>query len=165
MGPHATRAPGRGDGPESDSNPISSPLSLLVVRLLPAATASASRVNPNPKSVSEAAAAAEAAAEEEGGDGGEAGALEHPQEPQGEEEIPWKCCLLLHPHALLSRLMFLFLYLCAGGMQFMQRAAVAQKVEEKPKVEAAAAEEEEVVTVPSGGVGSSVKVARKWYGD
>jgi hypothetical protein len=47
------------------------------------------------------------------------------------------------------------------NLKFMQRAAVAQKVEEKPKVEAAAAEEEEVVTVPSGGVGSSVKVARK----
>ncbi|BAD61492.1 unknown protein [Oryza sativa Japonica Group] len=48
------------------------------------------------------------------------------------------------------------------NLKFMQRAAVAQKVEEKPKVEAAAAAaEEEVVTVPSGGVGSSVKVARK----
>uniref|UniRef100_A0A0E0FG41 M-phase phosphoprotein 6 n=1 Tax=Oryza nivara TaxID=4536 RepID=A0A0E0FG41_ORYNI len=55
------------------------------------------------------------------------------------------------------------------NLKFMQRAAVAQKVEEKPKVEAEAAaaaaaaaeEEEEVVTVPSGGVGSSVKVARK----
>ncbi|KAG8046098.1 hypothetical protein GUJ93_ZPchr0008g14142 [Zizania palustris] len=49
------------------------------------------------------------------------------------------------------------------NLKFMQRAAVAQKVEEKPEVEvkADAAEAAEVVAVATGGLGSSAKVARK----
>ncbi|XP_006645494.1 uncharacterized protein LOC102714695 [Oryza brachyantha] len=52
------------------------------------------------------------------------------------------------------------------NLKFMQRAAVAQKIEEKPGVEveveaATAAAAAEEVTVASGGPGSSVRVARK----
>jgi hypothetical protein len=51
--------------------------------------------------------------------------------------------------------------LCGLAVQFMQRGAAAQKVEEKAKVEV----QEEVVVASSGGSGSSAQVARKWYGD
>uniref|UniRef100_A0ACD5VBY5 Uncharacterized protein n=1 Tax=Avena sativa TaxID=4498 RepID=A0ACD5VBY5_AVESA len=50
------------------------------------------------------------------------------------------------------------------NLKFMQRAAVAQKVEEKADAEAVEMQEAEVVLPPAangGGVGSSVQVARK----
>ena len=55
-----------------------------------------------------------------------------------------------------------WLCLCGVGVQFMQRGAAAQKVEEKAKVEV---QEEVAAAAPSGGFGSSAQVARKWYGD
>ncbi|VAH56611.1 unnamed protein product [Triticum turgidum subsp. durum] len=51
------------------------------------------------------------------------------------------------------------------NLKFMQRAAVAQKIEDKADVEVEEAAAEVVMTPAAngGGVSSSVQVARKWY--
>jgi hypothetical protein len=88
-----------------------------------------------------------------GEDVGEAGALEHSQEPQGEDPLP--------PSPAPSHLAVAARLTGAlsAAPQFMQRAAAAQKAE--VEVEAAA----QVVAATDGGSGPSPQVRRKWYGD
>jgi hypothetical protein len=106
----------------------------------------ATRLNPNPRFFW---------ADRGGGgeDVGEAGALEHSQEPQGEDPLP--------PSPAPSHLAVAARLTGAlsAAPQFMQRAAAAQKAE--VEVEAAA----QVVAATDGGSGPSPQVRRKWYGD